>query len=224
MCADWNQLFFDPAKVVREPDPLVEEFARELPSRARVLDLGCGGGRHLIFLSRQGFRMIGTDIARQGLNLSRQWLTNAGLSGDLLLVPMLPLPFAAESFDGAISINVLNHAMIGQTQAAIGDVHRVLKPGAPFFFSVIGREDARCGEGEEIEPFTYIHTQGIEAGVPHHYYNKPDVEQLVRPFQRKIIGERRKAYDDKDSLWGNDPRAKARLNPIFHHWLIQVWK
>jgi SAM-dependent methyltransferase len=224
MCADWNQLFLDPAKVVRDPDPLVEEFAREIPPRALILDLGCGGGRHLIYLNRLGFRLVGTDIAPQGLKLSRQWLTQVGLNADLLLVPMLPLPFTAGSFDGAISVNVLNHAIIADTKRAVVEVYHALKPGAPFFFSVIGREDARCGEGDEIEPFTFIHTQGIEAGVPHHYYDITEVEQLVAPFQRKIISERRKLYDDKDSLWGNDPRAQARSNPIFQHWLVQAWK
>jgi SAM-dependent methyltransferase len=224
MCADWNQLFLDPAKVVRNPDPLVVEFAREQAPHARILDLGCGGGRHLIYLNRLGFRLVGTDIAPRGLELSRQWLISESLYADLLLAPMLPLPLAANSFDGAISINVLNHATIGETTHAVADVQRVLRPGAPFFFIVIGREDARGGEGQEIEPFTFIHAQGIEAGVPHHYYDKEEVEQLVAPFQRKIISERRKPYDDKDSLWGNDPRAQARRNPIFQHWLVQAWK
>jgi SAM-dependent methyltransferase len=224
MCADWNKLFHDPGKVVREPDPLVDEFAGELTPGASVLDLGCGAGRHLVHLAHRGFRLVGVDIAQQGLVLSRQWLTGEGLAAELVLAPMTMLPFADSSFDGAISINVLNHAWIGETTRAIADVHRVLKPCAPFFFIIIGREDARCGEGDEVEPFTFIHHQGIEAGVPHHYYDFDDIEQLAAPFQRKIFRERRKPYDDADALWGHDPRAQARTNPIFHHWLIQVWK
>lgn len=224
MCADWNQLFRDPVKVVREPDPLVEEFALQVPHRAKVLDLGCGGGRHLAYLGRLGFRLTGTDISPHGLQLSREWLHNENLEADLVLASMTPMPFAAGSFDGAISINVLNHAMIGHTAAAVEDVRRVLKPGAPFYFIIIGREDARCGEGDEVEPFTFIHHQGIEAGVPHHYYDLDEVEQLVAAFERRIIKERRKNYVNSDPLWGNDPRAQARTKPIFHHWLVQAWK
>ena len=224
MCADWNQLFLDPGKVVRDPDPMAEELAQEVAVKTRILDLGCGAGRHLIYLARRGFRVVGTDIAPEGLKLSRQWLEGEGLTAELVLAPMTPLPFAASSLDGALSINVINHALLGETIRAVAEVHRALKPGAPFFFIVIGREDARCGEGDEIEPFTFLHYQGIEAGVPHHYYDFDDVEQLVEPFQRKIFRERRKPYDDRDALWGNDPRAQSRVHPIFHHWLVQAWK
>jgi SAM-dependent methyltransferase len=224
MCSDWNQLFYDPSKVVHEPDPLVEEFVCELAPGAKILDLGCGGGRHVIFLSRRGYELYGTDIAPQGLKHSRQWLEAENLTASLALAAMSPLPFAGESFDGAVSINVLNHARLGDTIHAVSDVSRVLKLGAPFYFIVIGRQDARCGEGDEVEPFTFIHRQGIEAGVPHHYYDLHDLEQLTAPFQRKTYRERFKTYDDKDTLWGNDPRAQARANPIFHHWLVQVWK
>ena len=40
----------------------------------RVLDLGCGAGRHLVFLARQGFETYGTDVDPYGLARARSWL------------------------------------------------------------------------------------------------------------------------------------------------------
>ncbi len=40
MYADWNQLFLDSTKVIREPDPSVEEFIRIAPPGAPVFDPG----------------------------------------------------------------------------------------------------------------------------------------------------------------------------------------
>ncbi len=50
MYADWNQLFLDPTKVIRESDPLVEEFIRAVPSGAPVFDLGRAPGNRQLLL------------------------------------------------------------------------------------------------------------------------------------------------------------------------------
>ena len=36
----------------------------------RVLDLGCGAGRHLVYLAQQGFEMYGTDVDPHGLDVT----------------------------------------------------------------------------------------------------------------------------------------------------------
>jgi len=51
MCADGNQFFCDPAKIIRDLNPLVEETCLEVKPAARVLDLGSGAGRYLLRVS-----------------------------------------------------------------------------------------------------------------------------------------------------------------------------
>ncbi len=41
-------------------------------SRARVLDIGCGGGLDAIFLAKCGFRVIGVDISHNALRIARK--------------------------------------------------------------------------------------------------------------------------------------------------------
>ncbi|UCD09486.1 MAG: methyltransferase domain-containing protein, partial [Dehalococcoidales bacterium] len=45
---------------LREIDFLVEELA--LPKGSRILDIGCGTGRHSIELAKRGYIMTGVDI------------------------------------------------------------------------------------------------------------------------------------------------------------------
>jgi len=224
MCADWNQLFTDPTKIKRDPDSLVAELCRTLRPGARVLDLGCGAGRHLLHLSRNMIQACGSDLSPEGLRLSRDWLAREGLSAHLLLSEMSALPWRENSFDGAVSINVLNHATLEGGARAVTEIRRVLKLRAPFYFLIIGREDFRCGEGDEIEPFTFIHRQGIEAGVPHHFYTSSEIEQITGGFGRISIKERRRLYDPEDPVFGNDPRALGRPDAIVQHWEVRVWK
>lgn len=220
MCPDWNQLFQDPSKIVRDPDLLAKEFTTVVKPGSQVLDLGCGAGRHLIFMTGEGLRPVGVDISPVGLGLSEQWLSNAGLRAGLVLSPMDILPFASSTFDGVISINVLNHAPVAQTERAVEEVHQILKPGSPFFILIIGREDVRCGEGLEIEPSTFVHQEGIEAGVPHQYYDRAEVQQLMKAFRRIRITERRRVYNDRDPVFGNEPRARGKADAVVQHWAV----
>lgn len=223
MCADWSQLFQDPVNIIHQPDPLADSFIAAVKPSGCVLDVGCGGGRHLVHLARAGFKVFGGDTALSGLQSSRDWLNQEGLHADLCLMEIAQLPFANGVFDGAISINVLQHTTLIRTAQTVEDIRRILKPDSPFFFVVIGRDDARYGEGDEIEPYTFIHRQGIEAGVPHHYYSRAEIERLVQNFNRTLIEIRRRPYDDSHPIFGSDPRLKDRKDAVLQHWAVQAW-
>src|ERR1700730_2973041 len=53
------------------PDAAVMDWATALPAGGFILDLGCGVGRHVVYLGGCGFRMAGIDISPGGLRLPR---------------------------------------------------------------------------------------------------------------------------------------------------------
>ncbi len=55
---------------VQEVDAVVSMLA--LPAGARVLDVGCGPGRHSLELARRGFEVVGIDISRPFVDLAGQ--------------------------------------------------------------------------------------------------------------------------------------------------------
>ena len=56
---DWNDIFTEQGRVFEEPHRDMTRLVELFRDRdvARILDLGCGTGRHLAFLSRMGFEM-----------------------------------------------------------------------------------------------------------------------------------------------------------------------
>src|ERR1700687_3763964 len=54
------------------PDPAVVGWAEAIPSQGLVLDLGCGVGRHMVYLGGRGFRMAGVDISPTGIRLTQE--------------------------------------------------------------------------------------------------------------------------------------------------------
>lgn len=96
---------------------LVEE---RLPSRGHLLDAGCGTGGMLEFL-RHKFCVAGIDISEQAVSHCHQRGLHTVQTGSVDA-----LPFADESFDVVLSLDVLYHAAVDE-QRALAEMHRVLR-------------------------------------------------------------------------------------------------
>jgi SAM-dependent methyltransferase len=71
-----------------------------LPSKGRVLDAPCGGGRHSLALAARGYRMTAIDISPQFLQAARAAANQKNVSIDWHQGDMRELPWQRE-FDGA---------------------------------------------------------------------------------------------------------------------------
>lgn len=113
---------------------------------ARVLDLGCGEGRHVHGLHMRGdVDVVGLDLdrasvvrAREGLAwLEREGLARPGVSPRLtgfLIGDATCLPFADGAFDAVICSEVLEH--LPDYHAALAEMCRVLRPGGRLCITV----------------------------------------------------------------------------------------
>jgi SAM-dependent methyltransferase len=108
----------------------------------RVLDLGCGEGRHAITAWLEApVEVVGVDLAASALatagRRARDFEPGTGGDGRALSWVRgsgLSLPFADSSFDRVICAEVLEH--IGDYQAMLAEIRRVLKPGGVLAVSV----------------------------------------------------------------------------------------
>ncbi|MFN2526320.1 MAG: class I SAM-dependent methyltransferase [Actinomycetota bacterium] len=78
----------------------------ELSSGARVLDVGCGAGRHALDLARRGLSVTAIDISRGLLDVAADEAKRAGVGGDRLALfecDARAMPFSDE-FDAVISL------------------------------------------------------------------------------------------------------------------------
>ena len=97
-----------------EPHPAVVAILPELHARGarRVLDLGCGVGRHALLLAEHGFDVEAIDGSPTGLAVVRETAAARGLSVGLHQGLADALPFPDVSFDYVLSWNVIHHGTL----------------------------------------------------------------------------------------------------------------
>ncbi len=102
----------------------------------RVLDVGCGPGRHALALAAHGINVLGLDISQRFVDLGNQSAQSSALEGNVAFVKgdARKLPFNAE-FDAVISLCQGGFGLVGRTEdgaaddAVLNGMAAALKPG-----------------------------------------------------------------------------------------------
>ncbi len=108
----------------------------------RVLDIGCGYGRHSFEVIRRGGHAVAADLSdtelKQVLGTFAAMGQNEELPstalGSVVNANVLTLPFADEAFDHVIASEILEH--IPDDTDAMGEIARVTKPGGTITVTV----------------------------------------------------------------------------------------
>jgi SAM-dependent methyltransferase len=105
--------------------PIAADFASA--RQLKVLEIGCGLGTDGAQFAEAGADYTGVDLTEAAVDLARRRFELFNLPGRFQTADAENLDFAAESFDLVYSHGVLHHTP--ETQKAIDEVHRVLRPG-----------------------------------------------------------------------------------------------
>lgn len=118
---------------------MLRRFLRPSP-HDRVVDLGCGSGRTLLWNRDWGAEAVGVDIAPFFSEEARREV-------DLLLGDLRRLPFADGAFTRGYSLDVLEHLSPEALRGMLAEANRVLEPGGMLFIYTHVRKNARVAAG-----------------------------------------------------------------------------
>jgi SAM-dependent methyltransferase len=106
----------------------------------RVIDLGCGSGRSILWNAASGAAFTGVDV-------SPFFAHEARATADLALADLRQLPFADGAFTKAYALDVLEHLSPEALDAMLAEAARVLAPGGALFVYSHVRKNAPIAKG-----------------------------------------------------------------------------
>lgn len=178
----WN---WDPDKTARWLEPAVEmPYLAERWSGLgfrRLLDNGCGPGRHAVYFAKKGFAVTGLDQSPEALDYLRAWAGREEVSVTAEQGDLFAMPFADGSFDCIVDYNASYHTDTAGYRRAVSELHRVLKPGGEVFLTLLSRRDdvyQNASPVEKLDRFTLRH----DGGTPHFYGGREDLAAIFQGF------------------------------------------
>lgn len=156
---------------------------QEKRSVNRILDAGCGNGRHVLFFQEQGYETYGVDISSESVELGNEWLKRKGLKPTLQVSDITNLPFDDNYFDVIISYGVLDHISFSAAKKAIKEINRVCNTGGYVYLSLRSTSASEFGRGKKTDKNTFVLQVGHEKGVIQHFFDLKEIEELMRGFK-----------------------------------------
>lgn len=180
------------------------------------LDLGCGLGRHAVYMAKKGFAVTAVDLSEYGIEHTKKWAREEQVPLTACVADMLSLPFEDNTFECAMAYNVIYHTDIPGFQAALAEIYRVLKPGGELFLTLISKSSCGYQQGDNsrhIDACTLLSDKGnTETGTPHLYVDLTDIKHFF------------KAWHLEDSLKESCVYSLEEPQDYSTHWSLIVRK
>lgn len=208
----WGILLRDPHNIInRLPSPYVKEFIKHFKRvhGIKILDLGCGRGRHAVYLAKKGFEIFAVDASPAALEITKKQAQKHRVKVKTYKADMSSLPFKDCFFDGVVSINVIHHNILPDIERTVLELKRVLKSNGILLMTLLSKKDFRFGLGKKLGPCTFILKNDPEEGIIHSFFTRKMVKRLLNQFTIKTI------FEERDTV---------RNGKISFRWIIEAVK
>jgi len=185
----WEKIYTKRGEIYSDVISQVKKYAGVFKKRKykKILDLGCGTGRHSIFLARQGFNVYALDVSKTGVEITKKKAESFNLDIKFKVRDMKDLPYSNNYFDAVICIFVLGHGLLNDNKKAVEEIYRVLKPNGMVVTEFMSIKDKTYGKGKEIEKNTFLGSMEDDKHMLHHYFTKEEIKELFSKFTKLKI-------------------------------------
>ncbi|MBZ7963371.1 class I SAM-dependent methyltransferase [Campylobacter sp. W0049] len=187
----WHEMHSQKRHQPRYPSSdLVAFVLKNFKTNDQILDLGCGGGRHVKFLAENDFIAYGVDYSKNGIKATRELLDLHKLKAELKIASVDDIPYEDEKFDGVICYGVLLYNSKEVIEKAAKEIHRVLKKDGVAYIVVRSTKDYRYVNNEKISKYEVLVNENDisksafeENGMKMYFFDKDEVKKIFCMFE-----------------------------------------
>jgi len=118
-----------PWNIETPPDILQNIVKTEKIKPCKVIELGCGTGNYVIYLSSKDFDATGVDISKTAIEIAINSASKKGINCNFISSDVLgDMAEVQDTFDFAYDWELLHHIFSQDREKYINNVHRLLNP------------------------------------------------------------------------------------------------
>lgn len=111
---------------------ILRSYGNTERKRTKIIDLGCGGGNHTVFLSEEGFDTYAIDGSPTSIDITKERLKQKGLVANLKIANFKTIPFDDNYFDCVLDRGSIICNKWADIIQIYEEVFRVLKKGGKY--------------------------------------------------------------------------------------------
>ena len=153
----WDDIFKNQSWGKYPGESLIQFTARNFyqgnRQQTKLLEVGCGPGANIWYLSREQFNVYGIDGSKAAIEIAKQRLSLENLKATLIIGDIINLPFETNYFDGIIDVECIYCNNWENTEIILQEIQRTLKTKGLFYSRTFAEDmfvgDAKCVEKNE---------------------------------------------------------------------------
>lgn len=174
-----NYLFYPHEEVIRFVSKYVtkrigfNEFSHVQKQR-KMLDLGCGIGRHVVYGCENEIDSYGIDLSASAISYAKKFAESRAIDNveaRLVVGDVRELPWEDGEFNIVVSHGVLDSMSFDIAKKAVQEVHRVTSDGAMFYCDLV------CHPSGKYEKEDVVETDH-EKGTIQSYFTEKKIDDL----------------------------------------------
>ncbi|MBW2992014.1 class I SAM-dependent methyltransferase [Candidatus Woesearchaeota archaeon] len=179
----------------RIPDKNIIDFAEFISKKGvkgKVLDIGCGNGRHSVYFAKKGFEVYGIDVSKNAIEIARWNAKENKVKVNFRAGSVFSLPYSKDSFDVIIDSGCLHHLRKPQWKMYLKNILRVLKKNAYMELHCFSVNTPPLGVFRARKRNWSLRRRHYN-----HFFNEKEIKELFKDFE--IL----KIYETKKDREGN---------------------
>ena len=173
-------------------------------NKLRVLDLGCGVGRHSMLFYDYGFNVTACDITPYAINYLKNWQKERNISFPVIECDMLNMPFKNNSFDSIYAYHVLSHTNLEGFKKLFDKIYDILDTNGEIYFDVLSKKCFLYSKSgyPKIDSNTILSQAENEMDVPHICFDYNELIDILKKFE--IVNIKEVHQYDKTKMDNNE--------------------
>ncbi len=134
---------------------VARNFYHQKRDQVNILEIGCGTGANLWYISREGINAFGVDGSKTAIAKAEQRMQEENVKVNLKVGDVVKLDYPDNFFDAVIDVECLSHNSKENCKKIFAEINRVLKKDGKFYSRTFSERTTISSNSKKLSSSEY---------------------------------------------------------------------